>query len=312
MDEHGLIWRTLALDSGVSEAKMNRAIRQQWILPVGRGVYVRAKDLPEDPGERKRELFRRRSLAAAIGLERNAPDGGRTLSHQSAASLLGLQLLLPDLGTIHITNGRSAGGKLIEGRMVHAGLLDEDDVTVVGGVRVTSLARTAVDVALSLSDFAQILTVFDSALRAGVAREELERRLMGPRHGVAAARHALAYANGLSDNPGESWSRAQIIECGLPVPILQSKYELRDGAIVFCDYDWEGKAVGEFDGFKKYRRTLLKPGTDPEDAVTAEKIREDKLRDLGLGVIRWWWEHLVTRTLEAHLRQNLPRWGVVL
>lgn len=59
-----------------------------------------------------------------------------------------------------------------------------------------------------------------------------------------------------------------MIEGGLPLPILQSKYQLQDGAT----------------GFGKYRREMLKPGT--EDALTAEKVREDRLRDLDLGVIR--------------------------
>lgn len=310
MDEHGLIWRAQALDAGVSERQIEAAIREGHIQLVIRGAYVHTARLPSDDGERKRELYRLRCIAAAVGLAGGNGSGDRVVSHGSAAAVNGLELLLPDLSSVHLTNGRLSGGNVLAGRTIHTGTFTEDDLVVVDGVTVTSLARTAVDVALSLNDFARILTVFDSALRAGVAREELERRLAVPRHRVGLARSALAQANGLSDNPGESWSRAQMIEDGLPVPLLQSKYRLEGGHIAICDYDWEGKAVGEFDGFGKYRREKLRPGMTPEDALAAEKIREDRLRDRGLGVIRWWWEHLRAKTLTAHLRRNFARYGI--
>ncbi|HEY0698007.1 MAG TPA: hypothetical protein VGD43_09375 [Micromonospora sp.] len=46
--------------------------------------------------------------------------------------------------------------------------------------------------------------------------------------------------------------------------------------------------MGEFDGRVKYGR-LLRPGQDPGDAVFAEKMREDAIRDTGLRVVRWVW-----------------------
>jgi hypothetical protein len=41
----------------------------------------------------------------------------------------------------------------------------------------------------------------------------------------------------------------------------------------------------------KYGR-LLKPGQDPAAAVVAEKLREDKIRDLDLRVVRWIWAEI--------------------
>jgi very-short-patch-repair endonuclease len=53
--------------------------------------------------------------------------------------------------------------------------------------------------------------------------------------------------------------------------------------------DW--KVVGEFDGKLKYGREL-REGEDPGEAVFREKIREDRLRELGYIVVRWVWDDL--------------------
>lgn len=309
MDGFGLIWRDRALDSGVTEEQIAKAIRDGVIRVVGRGVYARTAMYPTDPGEAEREHYRLRSLAAAIALTRGG-DTDRAVSHESAAALLDLPLLLPTRKAVHISNGRVGGGNVLRSRIIHPGLLADDDVVDLNGLRVTSLARTAVDVAVKLTDFAQILAVFDSALRKGVPREELERRLSGPRRGVARARHVLAMADGLSDNPGESWGRAQMIEAGARIPALQSEYGIEDGHKAVCDYDWDGRAVGEFDGHGKYLREELRPGETVAEVVMREKERENQLRDLDLGVVRWGWDRLVTRTLIPYLAKRLPIFGV--
>ncbi|WP_040517966.1 hypothetical protein [Gordonia neofelifaecis] len=308
IDEHGLIWRDRALASGATEAEIAKAVRGGLITVVGRGVYAPSQSHRDTPGESSREHYRLRSTAVAKELVR--ADDGRALSHQSAAAVLGLELLAPDTTAVHLVNGRAGGGNVFAHRVVHPGRLEEDDVVVVAGLRVTSPARTAVDVALSLTDFSQILAVFDSALRAGVPREDLERRLAAPRRGVARARYALTLADGRSDNPGESWGRAQMIEGGVPIPALQTEYRLGSGRLAICDYDWDGQVVGEFDGFGKYRRSSLRPGEEPADAVFREKVREDGLRDLDLGVVRWTWEVLRRRRLVAYLAERLPRFGI--
>jgi hypothetical protein len=37
---------------------------------------------------------------------------------------------------------------------------------------------------------------------------------------------------------------------------------------------------------------LRRPGEESEDAVFREKLREDRIRDLGWGVVRWTWSDL--------------------
>ncbi|WP_062365943.1 MULTISPECIES: hypothetical protein [Gordonia] len=309
IDEHGLIWRADALDCGVTELELRQARRERRIYDVGRGAFALASAYPAEPSAAARQHYRFRCLAAGAAAARRESDG-RVVSHQSAAAILGLDLLLPDRRLVHLTNGRSGGGNSTRERMIHSGLVADDDVIEIGRLRLTNLPRTAVDVALSQTDFAKILTVFDGALRAGVSRADLERRLAMPRRGVARARFALSLASGLSANPGESWSRAQMIEAGVPAPKLQSEYVLPDGHLAICDYDWDGLVIGEFDGFGKYRREVIDTDEDAGDIVIREKIREDALRGLGLGVVRWRWEHLQKRTLVRLLQQHLPTYGV--
>ncbi|ALG83754.1 hypothetical protein ACH46_03550 [Gordonia phthalatica] len=311
MDAHGIIWRKDALDSGVSDVQIAKALKDKHIEVVARGAYSPTFDLPTDPGDAFRERYRRRSLAAAVGLAR-AKEEVRAVSHQSAAALLDLGLLMPSRKAVHITTGRNSGGNIFPSKIIHASRLDDADVIDLDGLRVTSPARTAVDMALHETDFAKILAVLDSALRMGVPREELEQRLSVPRRGAARARHALQFADGLSDNPGESWGRAQMIEAHVQIPLLQSEYHIENGHLAICDYDWEGRAVGEFDGYGKYLREELRPGETVAEVVIREKERENQLRDLDLGVVRWGWERLRNRTLIPYLSKRLPIFGVTL
>lgn len=100
-----------------------------------------------------------------------------------------------------------------------------------------------------------------------------------------------------------------MIEAGLVAADLQVRYDLVGGAYAVVDFDWAGRLVGEFDGLRKYCRDL-RPGESPEDAVVREKIREDELRDLGLGVVRWTWKDLRDDTMIPRVRRALLRAGL--
>jgi hypothetical protein len=97
---------------------------------------------------------------------------------------------------------------------------------------------------------------------------------MGPVPGSRCAARVLAFADGRSE------SEVRIVR-------------RRDGGLVGrCDFGWEDHGtVGEFDGRVKYGR-LLSPGQSAGDAVYAEKLREDELRDGGWQVVRWTWQEL--------------------
>ncbi|AVM00065.1 hypothetical protein C6V83_07060 [Gordonia iterans] len=301
-DLNGLVWRKDALDTGHTEKEIADLIKGRDLFRVCRGVYVEAARVPED--ERFAELYRLRCLAAGTG-----PGSTWTLSHQSAAAVLGLELLKPDRSRVHVTNGVCQGGMRRRRRQVHAAPLNGSTVSV-NGAHVTGVARTAVDVAAG-GTFAQKLAVFDSALRAGCTRDELEAILKERRRvGAAAIRYALRMADKRAANPGESWSRAQMIEAGLPVPELQEHYILEDGRDAFVDCDWFKKLIGEFDGKRKYLRDR-RAGETEADVVLREKEREDRLRDLGLDVVRWDFPDLERKRMVPRVAYHLRRNGLL-
>lgn len=97
----------------------------------------------------------------------------------------------------------------------------------VDGVRVTSFWRTVEDCLLR-APFSYGLAIADSALRAkGVSRGDLCERLRADcegRRGYRRAQVIASYADGLSENGGESRFRAFFIAYGFPVPELQVEF----------------------------------------------------------------------------------------
>lgn len=98
----------------------------------------------------------------------------------------------------------------------------------------------------------------------------------------------------------------------LPVPVLQRRFFDEDGQFVARpDYEWEGRLAGEFDGLVKYGGGSMTPGQAPSDVVIAEKIREDRLRQMGVEVVRWVWADLQAGRLPGILRRALGRAGLI-
>jgi hypothetical protein len=107
---------------------------------------------------------------------------------------------------------------------------------------------------------------------------------------VRAARRVVDEADARAESPGESLSRARMIELGVPRPVLQ--HEVRDGRglVGRVDFFWPERGVaGEFDGRLKYRAGGVGDRTAAEQRVWEEKRREDRLRSAGLRVVRWTW-----------------------
>lgn len=100
----------------------------------------------------------------------------------------------------------------------------------------------------------------------------------------------------------------RIAELGFAAPELQRRFLLPDGTRCRTDFYWEGPGiVAEFDGLKKYVTSMRLSGVSPEQAVIAEKTREDGLRALGLKVVRFTWADLREPT---RLQRQLSAAGV--
>lgn len=302
-DRDGLVWRVAVLAQGYTDNDIKRSIGLGRLHRIWPGVYAVAS-----PNRGLDDLRRLRVIAAA-----RACDHTLVVSHSSAGLLHGLSLLKPSYRRVHLSTGRAEGGRVEKWRHLHTGILAAGEVGLVDGMSVTTLERTAVDCARSGS-FDEAVVAFDSALRTGADRAVMAaslERLRGSR-GVSRAQRALAVADSLSESVGESWSRAQMLMCPeIPDPTLQRTFYDQDGRFVARpDFEWEGRLVGEFDGLLKYGGGSMKPGQTPNDVVIAEKIREDRLRQLGIEVVRWIWADLEEGRLPGIVRDALARAGL--
>ena len=106
-------------------------------------------------------------------------------------------------------------------------------------------------------------------------------------------RAAWDFSDPRSESAGESLSRVLIHQLGFVAPQLQRSLTLASGRTVRVDFWWDDvQLIGEFDGLLKYRQAYRLTHRDPVDAVIEEKRREDALRGLGCGFLRWTWDDL--------------------
>lgn len=267
------------LTEGLTDAEVRRLVREGALAHVHRDAY--ATPLPEGSDA----ATRHRLLIAAVvpGL-----GDGSVLSHVSAAAVWGLSVFPCETGRVTTTRSTPGHGK--RGHLLHTrrGSLADDEVVVHDGVRVTSLARTVVDLART-HRYAWGVAWNDQALRLGCPPEALAEAVQRARRrpGNERARAALAFADARAESPLESLSRVAIAQLGYPAATLQ--HEIRDatGALVArSDFAWQAEGlVGEADGRLKYAQGAA--GNEDGHAVMREKRREQALRAEGWWVVRW-------------------------
>jgi hypothetical protein len=172
------------------------------------------------------------------------------------------------------------------GYRVARAALPDDDVRPWLAFGTTSVARTLVDCAREWSLTDSVIAI-DAAMQARkVGRAEVHRAVLSGTHrvGIAGAARALALADGRAESPLETRGRLALLWAGLPRPELQ--VEIHDGAgrIGRVDAWYEDAAVAvEFDGRVKY---LDPRDVSPGEALWKEKRREDRMRDVGVRVVR--------------------------
>ncbi|MER7249732.1 hypothetical protein [Kribbella sp. NPDC000426] len=214
-------------------------------------------------------------------------QGSAVVSHYSALILHGIPVWRADLAEVQLTR-TSGRGEVKAGVRHHQGRLIAADVTRVDGLAVTSVPRAVVETASTTSFEAAVISVDAALRRPDVSVGEFHRLLTVTDcwPGGPTIRSALAFADPLAESVGESRLRVLMHNEGLPPPVLQAVFEDDAGFIGRVDFYFpDYNTVVEFDGLAKY-------GGASDLTLINEKVREDRLRALGLQVLRLRWVDL--------------------
>lgn len=186
---------------------------------------------------------------------------------------------------------------------MHAAMLPASHVGTDIGMRLTTPARTVVDLARTLS-FRDSVVAADSALhRKLTTKDELFAVAAEcARHtGIGRAAEVIAFADGRAESALESIARVAFKDTGIPPPDLQVWLGRGAEPIGRVDFYWEEYAtIAEVDGGLKY--------ADPERA-RAQLKRDAALRAQGFEVVHFDWDDITSRPDAAAttLRQAFQR-----
>jgi len=285
---------------GVTEREVRTAIRTGSWVRLRTGVFVRAADLAE-----VRRTGRRHGLdALAVATSLDRPSA--VLSGTTAAWVWGLPRPrgVPDV--VHLTDpDRWRHGR---GWLMTRAALPDDEVILRGAYRVTTAARTLVDIARVWPEV-HAVAAFDAAfLRRLTSRDEI-RRVLERRPslvGIPRAQRALALADGRAESWLETCGRLTFAALGLPPFVPQVELWAEGRLLKVADGWYADQALAvEFDGQVKYRHPRF--GRTPEEELREEKRREDLLRSWGARFVRVTMTDLgpQQRELERLVRRHL-------
>ena len=307
LPEHVLLTRYL---DAAEVAALYGRLRRGDVVKLHSGAYVEAAvwgDL--DPSARHRGA----ALAVALHFDR-----ALVFSHLTAAALWRLPQMGPWPNRPEVAAPHSAGGRSTAAFARRT--FGSNAALEVGGLRVTPLEATVVDVAATVG-FAHGVVVADAALRrtihaqrgvpkTTIGRTELlfELERIPLLHGQAKARRVVEFADGRADRPGESMSRASMHLAHVSPPELQVPMLGASGKEYTVDFWWRKyNTIGEFDGKYKYTDPEYMNGRTAQQVLYDEKVREDDLRAASHGFSRWSWSTACSPML---LREHLGRAGI--
>jgi hypothetical protein len=274
--------------SGRSRERVQTLVRRGALVRIGRGVYVRAATASAFTALPGGEHILR-AAGAVVRAGR-----GAALSHRSAAILHGIDLIGGFGGPVTMTVNAGSGRRGNVGIHLYTTPLPADQVTDKFGLPVTTVARTVIDLARTLT-FADGVAAADSAIRKGMtSKRELRAVLAASRYrlGTRQARRVVEFANGSAESPLESIARVAFDDCGLPAPALQVWIPGPTGDVIGrVDFFWEKyKTIAEVDGAMKYE--------DPARAK-AQLRRDKRLREAGYQVVHFDWKEVTTNPAQV-------------
>lgn len=277
------------------EAELRQLVRHGELVPVAHGVarWRQAAHAARARGEHPRDDGYRALVRASMIV---APPA-TAVAGPSAALLWGMSTLAPwPERAVHL---RPPTMDTHSSRWVDRSAGSADIRDVVDGMPVTSPARTVVDVARMLpraTAFALAATALYQPSRgapiAQLSEVLAELHRIGPSRGVRAARAIAMLVGDGCQSAAEAISLMLMLDLGFERPQQQVEFRDAEGRMIVDAYWPSVGLVGECDGRSKYLRDDVGDGRAASHAVVDEKLREDRLRALGLTVVRWTTETL--------------------
>lgn len=269
--QHGVVTRSQVTALGLPDQAIARRIRGGRLHRVHRGVYAVGRPSLTDRG---------RLFAAVISCGATA-----AASHSSAAALIGLlQWRRPRIDvTVESGGGRRRRGALI----IHRSRLEPADVTQIDAIRVTTPARTILDLADVLPE-RRLERLLDEAAYLGLDLRGLKPR--PGRRGAARLRRVLG-----RHAPGSTRTRSALEErmlalvrrADLPAPELNAEIGGME-----VDFVWrDARLIVETDGWRAHG--------------TRAAFERDRRRDADLAAAGW----RVLRFSHSQLYRD-PAWAV--
>lgn len=313
------------LANGTTERQLRRLVAGGELVRLRPGYFVGAAHW--------KALFTEdRHLLQVLAADASRRDGDVVFALASAASVHRLPLFRTQPEYVHVMGPRTdAVARPKAGLAHHCVALAENDMVTLDGVPCTSLARTVFDLARTLTREAAV-SLADAAFRqigwdaerrhydsvaAEAFREQLIDRVSrspGAR-GIRQARWVVRFADGRAQLPGESVSRLHLVDLGFAPPRLQVPIPGPSGEPWAVDFGLDDvSAWGEFDGVGKYTDPAMLRGKSSQEALLAEKFREDWIRGRSQRKFaRWGNPHIATaralgdRLAAFHIYPP-PRW----
>lgn len=289
---------------GVRRPEVLALQRQGMVHRVRHGAYCLAdswETSEQDPAYRRKIL----ALSAMVGMRRPIYACG-----PFAAELHGLPLPSWEPSRVELVRdscrdirpaqrGVQPRNRLDGVQIISRNLIGETFSTI-DRIPVVGIATAAMTSAVNLPD-EYAVALFDAAIQRGWTRDQLME--IGTRwistKGMASTLRLVEFARAGAESPLESVSRIRFHKQGLPEPILQQEFYDSRGFIGRADMWWpRWRVIGEADGLSKY---------DDPQVLRNEKLREDRLRALGLSVVRWTWDEIWNNPSDVAARIRAAR-----
>ncbi|MDQ3095333.1 MAG: hypothetical protein M3Q82_05160 [Actinomycetota bacterium] len=285
--QHGLFLRRQALSAGCTSREFDALTRPggSWVR-VRYGVYF------------ENDLWRQLTPAQQLILRDHAAllvcAEDAVLSHTSSARVQGLSVYDVDDGLSHLTRDRQGRSSRVQAQVKHhLAELDPCHIVEVDGARVTDPLRTAMDMSREYGYRSGLVTA-DSALAAGADPQELILRAqaLGSEPRAPTIRAVARFADGRAQTPIETLGRILLHDMG--ITDLEPQYVIRFPNGRHADGDLYSPSLNhlfECDGKLKYQDQLNDRGelVTAQKVIWLEKVREDYVRGLGIGVSRIYW-----------------------